>query len=240
MLEPDSMAEMLATARAKRTSSDAQRQIGHLAAVLLFAAGLSGSQIAYVGKTVLPLLLASRQLPSDTTLLKEAGVLDAEVARLRSHFRSKLREIPIALFVDGSDTHYCGSKKIIHVMADSAALDHPMLLTVRVEDEASCNAQYISTLLSDVIEEYELDRDHIVGVATDNTAVMPKGVRLAKLTHLPCAVHVIDLMLDGIAGELGFRDLLGWREFVAHSPARRAEMSKAGLNVACCRGQCAA
>ena len=35
-------------------------------------------------------------------------------------------------------------------------------------------------------------------------------------------------MLKGIADELGFRDVLGWRNFLARSPAHRAEMANAG------------
>ena len=120
---------------------------------------------------------------------------------MKAHLCALLVGIPVALFIDGSDTHCSGFKKIIHVMADSAALDHLMLLAVQLEDEKSCNAAYVSTLLKDDITEYGIDRSQVV-VATDNTAVTPKGVRLAGLAHLPCVAHVIDLILG---------DLFGWR-----------------------------
>ena len=129
---------------------------------------------------------------------------------MKAHLCALLVGIPVALFIDGSDTHCSGFKKIIHVMADSAALDHLMLLAVQLEDEKSCNAAYVSTLLKDDTTEYGIDRSQVV-VATDNTAVTPKGVRLAGLAHLPCVAHVIDLILGGIADALGFRDLFGWR-----------------------------
>ena len=224
--------------RSTVTAIEAKAELGMLAAMQLFSLGASAHFIDAVRTSVLPLLLSARTLPSDSALLAPQRGLDEQATMLRARLRAVLRGIPVSLFVDGSDTKYSRRKKIIHVMADSAAIDHPVLLLVRLEDEASCDAPYFTRLLADVITEYELDRNNIVGVATDNTYVMPKSVRDAKLTHLPCAAHVIDLMLEGMASELGYRTLLGWRDFVGRSSARRAEMTKRGLSVACCQGAC--
>ena len=113
-------------------------------------------------------------------MLREGGACDDEVRDLKIHLCTLLAGIPVALFVDGSDTHFSHGKKIVHVMADSAALDHPMLLAVRLENDVSCNAVYYSALLNDVIDEYQLNRSNIVGVATDNTSVMPNEWRAPR------------------------------------------------------------
>ena len=224
--------------RSTLTAAEARHLLATKASMELFALGISAHTIDMMMREVaLPLLFATGQLPCTATMLREGGACDDEVRDLKIHLCTLLAGIPVALFVDGSDTHFSHGKKIVHVMADSAALDHPMLLAVRLENDVSCNAVYYSALLNDVIDEYQLNRSNIVGVATDNTSVMPKGVRLAGLPHLPCAVHVLDLMLEGIAKELGFHDLLGWHEFAGRSVPRRADMAKAGLNVACCRGE---
>ena len=225
--------------RSTLTAAEARHLLATKASMELFALGISAHTIDMMREVALPLLFATGQLPCTATMLREGGACDDEVRDLKIQLRrTLLAGIPVALFVDGSDTHFSHGKKIVHVMADSAALDHPMLLAVRLENDVSCNAVYYSALLNDVIDEYQLNRSNIVGVATDNTSVMPKGVRLAGLPHLPCAVHVLDLMLEGIAKELGFHDLLGWRrEFAGRSVPRRADMAKAGLNVACCRGE---
>ena len=224
--------------RSTLTAAEARHLLATKASMELFALGISAHTIDMMMREVaLPLLFATGQLPCTATMLREGGACDDEVRDLKIHLCTLLAGIPVALFVDGSDTHFSHGKKIVHVMADSAALDHPMLLAVRLENDVSCNAVYYSALLNDIIDEYQLNRSNIVGVATDNTSVMPNGVRLAGLPHLPCAVHVIDLMLEGIAKELGFHDLLGWREFAGRSVPRRADMAKAGLNVACCRGE---
>jgi hypothetical protein len=223
--------------RAALTASESQFKMGCMAATELFAAGLSARQVEMVRQRALPLLLAARTVPVAQTLLKEGGVLDQETAALTAHLIRTLDGIPVVLYVDGSDTDYSSGKKIIHVVADSIMLDAPMLLEVRLEDEASCDTEYYAKLLPEVIEKYHIDRANVVGVATDNTAVMPAGVRAAGLQHLPCVTHVMDLMLEAIAKELGFRELLGWREFVSKSAARRKQMKSAGLDVACCRGE---
>ena len=57
---------------------------------------------------------------------------------------------------------------------------------------------------------------------------MPKSVKLAKMLPLPCAAHLLNLMLKAFAEAMDFSNLFGWRLFVDDS-SRRKEMSAAGL-----------
>ena len=209
----------------------------HLAGAALTCIGVPAHQIDLM-RALWPLFQAGDGLPSDTTLLRpETGSLALETAALKKRFIGLLAGIPLALYTDAADTRYNRGCKIIHVMADSALLDHPMLLRVAVETSASCNANYYKDLLLSTMAEYNIQARNVVCVSTDNTAVMPAAVRLAKLPHAPCTVHVISLMLHSIANELGIRELFGWREFVQHSSQRRAAMRAAGLMPQHCAGK---
>jgi hypothetical protein len=69
-----------------------------------------------------------------------------------------------------------------------------------------------------IIREFGLRKDDTVGIATDNTAVMPRFVRDAGFEHFPCVAHVANLMLCAILKVLGLKDQPGWRALRRGAP----------------------
>jgi hypothetical protein len=198
--------------------------------------GLPCEKIAGAIADVLPLLKVVDKLPSATTLRKEDGAQDIDVKSLRVYLGDLLRDTQVTLYIDASDTKYCGKLKVTFVIADAPTLPHPVLLEVKLESgEVSCDAQYHVNLIQAVIEQYGLDPAKIAGIATDNTNVMPRFVRDAGFDHFPCVAHVINLMLTVIAKALGLKDLLGWREFFARSQPRCNAARTAKLNYMACQ-----
>jgi hypothetical protein len=214
--------------RSKLTLKEAQSEYGALAATGLLRRGVSGNTINEIRLMPEAMLRALRLAPAKSTLLGEGGHADDIVDKFVGTIREQLRGVSVVLAIDGSSTRYAGGGKITLVTAESAELDHPLLLLVDVEQEGACDAEYYRGCLEKVMELYELTPDQIIGVATDNAAVMPKSVKLAKMLPLPCAAHLLNLMLKAFAEAMDFSNLFGWRLFVDDS-SRRKEMSAAGL-----------
>lgn len=203
-----------------------------IACAKLFAMGLSVTAIANIGSDVLPLLLVAQSLPSARTLLRKdaTGILPAQVRSLQAYLTRILADIPIVLVVDGSSTDYSGGAKIAHVLADSSLLPAPALLTVSIVKSESMNALYYADLLKDTMRTYAIDKSNVVGVATDNTNVMPAAVKKAGLQHIPCVAHVINLAVKAITQAFDVEDVLGFRKWLANSPARVAALHAQGLH----------
>jgi hypothetical protein len=222
-------------ARSQLTATDAVNRIAVILCNRLAASGLPAEQIAGM-QDLLPLFKVIDALPSASTLLKEGGAQDSDVAELKKDLARRLEGHQITLYVDASDTKYCGRKKVTLVIADAPTLPHAVLLLVKLEDGAkSCDAAYHVELVVEVCREYGLHKDNIVGIATDNTAVMPRFVRDAGYEHFPCVAHVANLMVGVILKALGLKDLLGWREFFARSKPRCNAAKEAKLDYMACQ-----
>jgi hypothetical protein len=197
---------------------------------LLAAAGLSANQVACMGHLI-PVLAAAEKLPSRPAITGPDGVLDREVAMLEGYLADKvLADIPVVLVVDGSSTHFAGGKKVLNVVAVSSMLDHAVLLLTQLEDDASITAEYIRDLVLRAMAKYKIKRENVVGLCSDNASVNLKAARLLDLPHIPCAAHVINLMVQGVVEELEVGDILGLRLVYANSQQRMAAARKAGAH----------
>jgi hypothetical protein len=214
--------------RNKLTLPEAQAELGGLAAAHLLRHGLSGNQVSHIRLMPEHMLKALRVAPAKSTLLGEGGHADDIVEKLAGMIRLRLRGVRLVLAIDGSATRFAGGGKITIVTAESAELDHPLVLLVDIEQEGACDAEYYCRCLKECMKSFELTSEQIIGVATDNAAVMPKSVKLAELLPLPCAAHLLNLMLKAFAETMDFSDLFGWRLFVDDA-SRRTDMAQAGL-----------
>jgi hypothetical protein len=217
--------------RGSITEREAHAELGALAACKLYRLCLSGNAVNEIRAMPEVLLKALRRSPAKSTMLGEGGHADEQVSKLTDYLRDLLRAKDVVLAIDGSTTRYAGGGKITLVSAESAELDHPVLLSVYIEVDGACDAEYYCTCLQETIKMYELTTSQIVGVVTDNAAVMPKSVKLAGFQHLPCSAHLLNLMLKAFADALDFSNLFGWRLFVDDA-ARRTAMARAGLEPA--------
>ena len=93
--------------RSTLTAAEARHLLATKASMELFALGISAHTIDMMREVALPLLFATGQLPCTATMLREGGACDDEVRDLKIQLRrTLLAGIPVALFVDGSDTQF--------------------------------------------------------------------------------------------------------------------------------------
>ena len=240
------------------TVKDAKTSARNKAATLLFALGVPAHKVDEMRGVLLQLLTYSGELPSDTTMLEENGILDeAIITDLIPGITALLRYMPGSLTVDAKGKNkYADGRSLVHVTFSSAYLPRCVLLHADVvEKGVSKNADYFKRLVTVVMTKFGLTRDQILGIAVDNTAVNPKVSPPPPHTHthkctsssiffidlfpqfvkemgfklLPCASHVINLMVKAILEEYKLTDMLGWKMYFGHSEARRDEAEAAGL-----------
>lgn len=233
-------AEQSSEAKRARTSASRTRKngIARLLAIMLFQLGLAANQIEGM-RPLLPLFQATAYIPKRSTITRKDRGIMAEYARLLvAELTKVVAGKDLIIYVDGSDTKFADDSKVVHVMADSPWFTHPILLAVVLEDgTVSMDSEWYCKLITDVAATFKIKQWQIVGACTDNTATMPKAVRLAGLRHIPCMAHIINLMVTCIITAFGLEDLYGWRLFVAHSALRVALMLVAGLDPRVCMSE---
>lgn len=79
------------------------------------------------------------------------------------------------------------------------------------------------------MSKFGIQSGDVVGVATDNTAVMPKAVQHAGLSHIPCLAHVGNLMIRAIVDTFDLEPLGGLRAFFAFCHLRVRAAMEIGL-----------
>jgi hypothetical protein len=200
------------------------RDAADIMSTVFFVNGMSASGIDRLRQFV-PVMTHLVALPADSTLLDaDHGMLHLQATQLRAFLKRRLHRLPGSLGFDGSTTHFAGTKKIVNVMYDSVLLPRPMLLRSELESEKSMDAKYYADVLRSTADEYGIVHDDLGGVSGDNTAVIPKAIKLfaahTNVKHLPCTTHIEDLMVSAIIVELSVDDLLGLRRFLGNSQRR--------------------
>ncbi|XP_077270860.1 zinc finger BED domain-containing protein 4-like [Temnothorax americanus] len=79
------------------------------------------------------------------------------------------------------------------------------------ELEKSHNAEYISTIISEVLDEWHINADAVVAVVTDNASNMAKAIRdtFGHQKHMGCFAHTLNLAVqDAIAATPEFQTVV--------------------------------
>jgi len=197
-------------------------------AMCLVSYGLSLHMVHKV-EGLRPLFQTSSRLPCTSTLARANGTMDKSVSKVEAEMKRMLSDIPVTLTIDSSSTKFAERQHVVVVCADSAHLDHSLLLDAHVHREAQDSSYYAQRLLH-VMKMYAIDPINVVGVATDNTATMPKAVWMAKLPHIPCISHVCNLMVGAIGKQFNLTHVLGFRVYLGNSHERVSRLQERGLH----------
>jgi hypothetical protein len=106
----------------------------------------------------------------------------------------------------------------------------PFLLDAVYGKEESFNTAFYAQVVEDVLAEFGIKRENVVGISADNTGLMPSFSRSLGFVHIPCVAHVINLALRSICDVFKLEDLLGLRQFLAHSSQRQEALRALGIN----------
>jgi hypothetical protein len=123
----------------------------------------------------------------------------------------------------------CPLVQVIHVIG-SMLNSPPLLLHAVYGKEESFDSDFYVKTLNNVLAQYEVARENVVGISSDNTNLMPSFIRKQGFFHIPCIAHVINLALREICTAFGMEELLGLRLFPAHSTQRQEALRRRGIN----------
>jgi hypothetical protein len=155
------------------------------------------------------------------------------VETVRGIIREQLKGRPLTLLMDGGDSTFGsgmrGKASIYSVFAFTACLPKPVLLRRFIQRDASPTGEALGKMIRDTIAAYEIKDENIMGVCTDNAANAKKSVSAARLLHIPCVAHTLDLSIDAFVCNLGLHAL--FQNLTAHGadqwPALRVASSRA-------------
>lgn len=147
---------------------------------------------------------------------------------MREHIRGKVAGKPVVVVFDGGITRYNRGSDILSVLLDSPFLQRPVLLRAIDMKGKKKDAAFLAAQVSGVMRDYALQKDDIIGVASDTTAVMPAAIKLLGLDHIPCWAHVCNLMVKELYSALGISDVMQWRGYLV-SQARVSALEALGL-----------
>jgi hypothetical protein len=100
-----------ADAVARERAAHAQLSAADAANRCAVTNGVPAEQIIELNE-LLPLFRVVHSIPSVSTLLKWGGAQDNDAAALKARLAERFRGHPLTLFIDASDTKYCGRKKV--------------------------------------------------------------------------------------------------------------------------------
>jgi hypothetical protein len=229
---PARPAASVRAAEAPQSAAQGTKAAQDAAAAMLFSLGLSAHAIDEIAGPLLDAIHAAKTLQSDTTLLrKDDGALDSVLkTKLLPYLKSLVAGRKVVITVDKKDQKMAGGRGLVNVIISSAHFNFFILAEADVVDfDVSSDASYYIELVERVIKDFDIKRQDIIGISVDNTAVNPAFVRQMKLQLLPCAMHVINLMLEAAITSFNASDLYGWSSFFAHRYKLRADALKAGV-----------
>lgn len=81
-------------------------------------------------------------------------------------------------------------------------------LSLGIKELGNHNAEYISTILSEILDEWHINAKSVIAVITDNVFNITKAMRdmFGHRRHMPCFAHTLNLAVqDSIAATLEFQ-----------------------------------
>jgi hypothetical protein len=127
--------------------------------------------------------------------------------------------------VDEASTSFLGCKGVLVVAAWSAMLRWPVVLTVKVLD-TSVNADVVVSTINETISEYNIDKEAVVALSSDNASYMIRAADALKCQHACCLAHSLNLVGASIIQEFKeIFDVLANLNAYLGAPAARSRLS---------------
>lgn len=187
-------------------------------------AGMSGQQIGLVFRLAPLIAAAGMSAPKSSYIVRPDGPLarcaDAVVAYNSTHSGG----VPVVLVFDCAKTRFNRGGDIVNILVDSAMFPAPRLLdSINAKGEKK-DYVYLAGQLERVLAANNIRKADVVAAVSDTTSVMPKAIRHAGLSYLPCVSHVGSLMIKSVTKGLKVQPLSKWHPFLAYSGARLSEL----------------
>ncbi|XP_037629812.1 E3 SUMO-protein ligase ZBED1-like [Sebastes umbrosus] len=130
------------------------------------------------------------KIPSHTTISKHIVQL---YDTTRENIKTKLKDKTLALTTDGwtSLATHAYVTVTAHCISDSWELDNYVLCTKELR--GSHTAVHVAESISSTLEEFDISREAVVAVATDNALNYVNAIRNLGLINVPCFAHMLNL-----------------------------------------------
>lgn len=188
-------------------------------------------------KRLIKELAPSYKIPSVTTL---KNALDEKYEVTKSILKSCLLAAPHVCITFDAWTETMNEKSFlgvtVHYLKDISLKTHCLAVAELKERHT---AQYICEILDRILSDWQIDKNKIVTVVTDNGANVVASVNkmFGKSRHTPCFAHTINLVATVTVGHKNLkpiitkvRDIVKWvKNSVINSDQLRKKQTEAGV-----------